>query len=84
MQDAEDGKKDSISIFNFCVTNLFNSVLQKKCTGVDPHYFDVWEPAHQGKADAMERLVTISSYYYAIFIMFILNSIFCRTDIWRS
>jgi hypothetical protein len=28
-------------ILNFCVTNLFNYVLQKKRTGVDPHYFDV-------------------------------------------
>jgi hypothetical protein len=35
-------------------------VLQKKCTGVKPHYFDVWEPAHQGNADAVERLLTIS------------------------
>jgi hypothetical protein len=59
-------------------------VLQKKCTRVDPYYFDVWEPAHQGNADASERLITISSYSYAIFVMFILNSIFYRTDILRS
>jgi hypothetical protein len=61
--------------------NLFNYVLQKKCTMVEPHYFDVWEPAHEGNADAAKRLVTISSYSYIIFVMFILNSIFCRTDI---
>jgi hypothetical protein len=48
---------------------------------VEPHYFDVWEPAHEGNADAAKRLVTISSYSYIIFVMFILNSIFCRTDI---
>jgi hypothetical protein len=59
-------------------------VLLKKYTRVDPHYFDVWEPAHQGNANAAERLVTISFYSYAIFIIFILNSIFCRTNIWRS
>jgi hypothetical protein len=66
-----------ISILNFCVTNLVNSMLQKKRTGVDPHYFDVWEPAHQGNTDAVKRLVTISLYSYAIFVIFILNSIFC-------
>jgi hypothetical protein len=59
-------------------------VLQKKHTGVDPHYFVVWEPTHQGNADAVEGLVTISFYSYTIFIIFILNSIFCRTDIQRS
>jgi glucan phosphoethanolaminetransferase (alkaline phosphatase superfamily) len=73
-----------ISILNFFVTNLFNLVLQKKHTGVDPHYFDVWEPAHQGNTDAAERLVTISFYYYAIFVIFILYSIFCSTNIRRN
>jgi hypothetical protein len=58
-------------------------MLQKKCTGVHPHYFDVWEPTHQGNADVAERLVTISFYSYAIFVVFILNSIFHRTDIQR-
>jgi hypothetical protein len=33
--------------------------------GVEPHYFDAWEPTHQGNADVVERLVTISSYSYA-------------------
>jgi hypothetical protein len=70
-------------ILNFCITNLFNSMLRKKCTGVEPHYFDVWELAHQGNVDAVERLVTISFYSYAIFVIFILNSIFCRTGIRR-
>jgi hypothetical protein len=73
-----------ILILNFCIPNLLNSVLQKKCTGVKPHYFDVWEPAHQGDADAAERPVTISFYSYTIFIIFILNSIFCRNAIRRS
>jgi hypothetical protein len=35
-------------------------MLQKKCTRVNPHYFDVWQPAHQGNVDAAERLVAIS------------------------
>jgi hypothetical protein len=49
-----------------------------------PHYFDVWQPTHHGNADVVERLVSISFYSYAIFLIFILNSIFCRTDILRS
>jgi hypothetical protein len=50
----------------------------------NPHYFYVWEPAHQGNTDVAKRLVTISFYSCAIFVIFILNSIFCRTDIQRS
>jgi hypothetical protein len=34
-------------------------MLQKASTGVNPHYFDVWQPAHHDKADAAERLVSI-------------------------
>jgi hypothetical protein len=76
-----------ISIPKFCVTNLFimlNSLLQKASTGVDPHYLDVWQLAHQGNAEVAEKLVHISFYSYAIFVTFVLNSIFCRTDIQRS
>jgi hypothetical protein len=65
-----------ISVLNFYITNLFNSVLQRKCTGVQPHYFDVWEHAHQGNPDAAQTLVTINFYSYAILVSFIHNSIF--------
>jgi hypothetical protein len=41
-----------ISVLNFCETNLFNFVFQRKCTGVQSHYFDVWEPTQQGNPDA--------------------------------
>jgi hypothetical protein len=34
-QDIEDDTILKISILNFCVTNLFNSVLQKASTGAD-------------------------------------------------
>jgi hypothetical protein len=54
-------------------------VLQKKRTGFEPHYFDVWEHAHQGDAKVAEALVTISLYSYAIFVIFIFNSTFFRT-----
>jgi hypothetical protein len=77
-------RKTHISIQNFCVTNLFNFVLQKAGTGVNPHYFDVWPPTHHGNADVEVRLVSISFYSYTIFVMFILKSILCRTDIGRS
>jgi hypothetical protein len=83
-QDPEDDMILIILILNFCITNLFNSVLQKVSTGVNPHYLDLWQHAHQSNAEAAERLVSISFYSYAIFVTFVLNSIFCRTDIWRS
>jgi hypothetical protein len=41
--------------------NLFitlDYVLQKKSTGVDPHYLDVWAPAHEGVAVTAEKLVS--------------------------
>jgi hypothetical protein len=65
-----------ISVLNFYITNLFNSVLQRKRTGVQPHYFDVWEHAHKGNPDAAQTLVTINFYSYAILVSFIHNSIF--------
>jgi hypothetical protein len=61
-----------------------NFVLQKASTGADPHYLDVWQPAHQGNADTAEKLVSISFYSYAIFVTSVLNSILCWSDIQRS
>jgi hypothetical protein len=58
-------------------------VLQKASIGDNPHYLDVWQPAHQGNADAAEKLISISFYSYASFVIFVLNSIFCKTDIHR-
>jgi hypothetical protein len=58
-------------------------VLQKASTRADPHYFDVSQHAHYDNTDAVERLVSISFNSYAIFVTFILNSIFYRTDIQR-
>jgi hypothetical protein len=51
-------------------------MLHKATTRVDPHYLDVWQLAHQGNTDAVERLVSISFYSYTIFVTFTLNSIF--------
>jgi hypothetical protein len=33
-------------------------MLQKKSSGADPHYLDVSLPAHDGDADATEKLVS--------------------------
>jgi hypothetical protein len=71
----------------FCVSNLFimlDYVLQKASTGVDHHYLYVWKRAHQGNADATKKLISINFYYYASFVISILNSIFYRTDIQRN
>jgi hypothetical protein len=40
-------------------------MLQKKSTGVDIHYFDVWQPAHKGDAIAAEKLVSNNFKCYA-------------------
>jgi hypothetical protein len=33
-------------------------MLQKKSSGVDPHYLDVWLPAHYGDAVMAKKLVS--------------------------
>jgi hypothetical protein len=86
-QDPEDGTILIISILKFYITNLcimLDSVMQKASTGADPQYLDVWQDAHQGNVEAAEKLVSISFHSYAIFVSCVPNSIFCRTDIWRS
>jgi hypothetical protein len=40
-------------------------MLQKKSTGVDPHYLDVWRPTHQDDADVTEKLVSNKFKCYA-------------------
>jgi hypothetical protein len=87
LQDPEDSTILVISFLKFCISNLFiilNSVLKKASTEVDPHYLDVWHPAHQGNADVAKKLVSISLYSYTLFVISVLNSIFCRTNIRRS
>jgi hypothetical protein len=52
--------------------NLFitlDYVLQKKSTGVNLHYLDVWAHAHEGDATAAEKLVSINFYRYASFVI---------------
>jgi hypothetical protein len=33
-------------------------MLQKKSSGVEPHYLNVWLPAHDGDADMAEKVVS--------------------------
>jgi hypothetical protein len=40
-------------------------MLHKTSTEVDPHYLDVWQPAHQGDADVVEKLVSNNFKRYA-------------------
>jgi hypothetical protein len=44
-------------------------VLQKKSTRANPHYLDVWAPAHEGDATTAEKLVSNNFYRYALFII---------------
>jgi hypothetical protein len=49
---------------------MLDYVLQKKSTGADPHYFDVWAPAREGDAAVAEKLVSNNFYRYASFVIF--------------
>jgi hypothetical protein len=40
-------------------------MLQKKSSGVKPHYLDIWLPAHNIDGDAIEKLVSNNIKYYA-------------------
>jgi hypothetical protein len=40
-------------------------MLRKKSSGVEPHYLDVWFPAHDGDGDAAEKLVSNNIKCYA-------------------
>jgi hypothetical protein len=37
---------------------MLDFMLQKNSSGVDPHYLDIWLPAHDGDANAAEKLVS--------------------------
>jgi hypothetical protein len=49
---------------------MLDSMLQKKSSGVDPHYLDIWLPAHDCDVDAAEKLVSNNFKCYAAFIIF--------------
>jgi hypothetical protein len=48
--------------------NLFitlDSMLQKKSIGIEPHYLDVWLPAHDDDETTVEKLVSKNIKCYA-------------------
>jgi hypothetical protein len=59
----------NISIFSLAFRiNLFitlDSMLQEKSTGVEPHYLDVWLPAHDDDEGRVEKLVSNNIKHYA-------------------
>jgi hypothetical protein len=60
-----------IHSFYFSVSfriNLFimlDSMLQKKSTGVEPHYLNIWLPVHDNDEATTEKLVSNNIKYYA-------------------
>jgi hypothetical protein len=44
--------------------------VQKKSSGADPHYLDVWLPTHDGDADAAEKLVSKNFKCYTQFVIY--------------
>jgi hypothetical protein len=40
-------------------------MLQKKSTGVKPHYLNIWLPAHNDDEATMEKLVSNNIKWYA-------------------
>jgi hypothetical protein len=40
-------------------------MLQKKSTGVEPHYLNVWLPVHDNDEATTEKLVSNNIKYYA-------------------
>jgi hypothetical protein len=50
-------------------------MLQKKSTGVKPHYLDVWLPVHDNNEATTEKLVSnnIKCYTYFVIYLYLLN-----------
>jgi hypothetical protein len=49
---------------------MLDSMLQKKSTGVEPHYLDVWLPVHDNDEARVEKLVSNNIKCYAIFVIY--------------
>jgi hypothetical protein len=45
-------------------------MLQKKITRVDPHHIGIWQPAHEGDATTVEKLVSNNVYCYTPFVIY--------------
>jgi hypothetical protein len=49
---------------------MLDSMLQKKSTGVEPHYLDVWLPVHDNDEARVEKLVSNNIKCYEIFVIY--------------
>jgi hypothetical protein len=49
---------------------MLDSMLQKKSTGVEPHYLDVWHRAHGDDEAKAKKLVSNNIKCYAIFVIY--------------
>jgi hypothetical protein len=52
-------------VFHINLFVILDSMLQKKSTGVKPHYLNVWLPAHDDDEARVERLVSNNIKCYA-------------------
>jgi hypothetical protein len=52
-------------IFHINLFIMLDSILQKKSTGVEPHYLDIWLPAHDDDEATTDKLVSNNIKYYA-------------------
>jgi hypothetical protein len=50
---------------------MLDSILQKKSTGVEPHYLDVWLLVHDDDDASTEKLVSNNIKCYAIFVIYL-------------
>jgi hypothetical protein len=72
-QDPETGTIYSFSLLISFHINLFvtlGSILQKKNTGVEPHYLDVWLHVNDNDDASVEKLVSKNIKCYAIFVIY--------------
>jgi hypothetical protein len=73
-QVPEMGTIQTFSLLISFRINLFvtlDSMLQRKSTGIEPHYLDVWLPAHDDDEARAEKLVSNNIKCYAIFVIYL-------------
>jgi hypothetical protein len=64
-QPTEQGVSAPLRSGRSCPQDLEAGMMQKKSSGVQPHYLDVWLPAHNSDADVADNLVSNNIKCYA-------------------
>jgi hypothetical protein len=49
---------------------MLDFILEKAITRVEPHYHDVWVPAHLAEEEATKKLVSTILYSYAYHLLY--------------